>query len=133
MEYINNMELANALYHNPNIKVQKRFFGLKTVVIYTQTNSTVVGRYQEFDNESGRKIQQLLESTIDKLNTIARKLGHPQPVDNGKYCLSMCFSQDHQFVAMQLSQYVDFDYHPVGSIRFAEGEEAEMLLKPFVA
>lgn len=132
MEFINNMEVAEALYHSPCIEVKKTFFGLKKDVLYTQTNSVVKGRYMEYDCSNGRRAEMLLSAPWESLEALARKIGYPEPADNGMYCLSVCFSCDHRFAVLQLSRYYEFDYHPISEIRFAEGDEAEVLLKIFL-
>jgi len=132
MEFINNMELASGLFKNPHIQLKKAFFGLKKNVVYTRTNSVVKGKYMEFDYTNGQKVQMLLDAPWESLEAVVSKMGCPVPAENGMFCLSMCFSQDRRFAAMQLCRYVGFDYVPVHDIRFAEGDEAEALLSPFV-
>lgn len=132
MEFINNMEVAEALYQCPCIEVKKTFFGLKKDVLYTQTNSIVRGMFLEYDCCNGRRVEMLLSSPWESLEAVARKIGYPEPADNGMYCLSLCYSCDHRFVMMQLSRFIEFDYHPISSIRMAEGDEAETLFKTFI-
>ncbi|MCL4102007.1 hypothetical protein SAMN05720766_1084 [Fibrobacter sp. UWH9] len=132
MEFINNMELACGLFKNSHIQVKKAFFGLKKNVIYTLTNSIVRGSYMEYDFTNGKKVAMLLETPWESLEAVLGKVGRPVPADNGMFCLSMCYSQDRKFAAMQLCRYVSFDYVPTCDIRFAEGDEAEILLRPFV-
>lgn len=132
MLYINNMPMACALYKKSCIKVQKALWGLKTKIVYTQTNSPIEGRYLEYGPVNGFKIQHFLETSSENLDECARGMGVLQTTENGRFCLSLCYSKDRLFAAMQLSQYVDFDYCPIGKIRFAEGEEAKTLLRPFV-
>lgn len=132
MEFINNMEVAEALYQCPCIEVKKTFFGLKKDILYTQTNSIVKGTFLEYDCNNGRRVEMLLSTPWESMEAVTRKIGYPQPAENGMYCLSLCYSCDRRFAVLQLSRYYEFDYHPVSKIRFAEGDEAETLLKPFL-
>ncbi len=132
MSFINNVEMAKALFQKSCIKVEKAFFGLKTKVIYTLTNSPLVGDYQEYDSSNGRKAKYLLDLPSSKLKNVLQEESPLTPVPNGMFSLSLCYSKDHRFAAFQLSQYIEFDYHPVSDIRFAEGDEAEALLHAFV-
>lgn len=133
MEYIRNMDLASALYRNPNIKIQKGLFGLRKSVVYVQTNSPVRSLYMEYDSANGLKIKRLLEMSADSSSDCLFDFGDIKKAENGMFSLSVCYSLDKKFAALQLSQYVNFGYHPVGDVRVAEGKEAELLLKPFVA
>lgn len=128
MSFINNVEMAKALFQKSCIKVEKAFFGLQTKVIYTLTNSPVVGDYQEYDTINGRKIKYFLELPSTKLAKELQKGTKIEPAENGVFSLCFCYSKDHQFAAFLLSQYIEFDYCPVSDIRFVQGGEAEALL-----
>ena len=128
MENVKSMELAEALFQKNCIKVEKAFFGLKTKVSYVPTNSPVVGLYLEYDSDVGKQIKQLVSAEWKNLKNEKA----PDDCSNGHYRLAICFSKDRQFVALQLSQYVDFEYHPISEIRFAEGSTAETVLRVFM-
>ena len=61
MENISKMEMASALFSKPYIKTEKKFFGFKTNVTYTKTNSPVVGICLEFSPTEGQKVQTIVE------------------------------------------------------------------------
>jgi len=44
---------------------------------------------------------------------------------NGHFRLEFCLSDDHQFCALQLFRFSDFQYKPVFEPRFYEGKDAE--------
>lgn len=132
MSLTNNEEMAKAIFNKSCIKVKKCFFGLITKVIYTLTDSPVVGAYQEYDASNGEKAKLFLSLPPEMLRSTIQKDGRVKPAENGKFCMSLCYSRDHRFAAFLLSQYINFDYRPVGEIRFAEGDEAETLLEAFV-
>ncbi|MCQ2106923.1 MAG: hypothetical protein MJZ26_14165 [Fibrobacter sp.] len=132
MENIRRMELASVLSKNPSIMTEKRFLGFKTCFTYRPTHSPLVGIYLEYDPINGHRVRQLVASAPDEVDELIQKEGMPHPSCNGNIRLCLCYSRDHHFAAMQLSQYANFDYHPIDEIRVAEGEEAEKLLYPFV-
>ncbi len=132
MENISKMEMANALFNKPYIKTEKKFFGFKTNVTYTKTNSPVVGICLEFSPTEGQKVQAIVEASLESLDATIQREGRPKTSDNGNYRLNLCYSQDREFAALQLQQFSGFEYHTVGEIRFVEGDEAHKLLAVFV-
>lgn len=132
MLYINNMKMADALFKKSCIKVETAFFGLKKKVLYTLTNSPVMSLDLEYDPINGQKVKDLVTLPQDDFLECLKRDGCPKTTDNGHYRLSLCFSQDHQFAALLLSRFFVFEYHAIGEVRFAEGAEAEILLKPFL-
>lgn len=132
MENISKMEMANALFNKPYIKTEKKFFGIKTNVTYTKTNSPVVGICLEFSPTEGQKVQAIVEASLESLDATIQREGRPKTSDNGNYRLNLCYSQDREFAALQLQQFSGFEYHNVGGIRFVEGDEAHKLLAVFV-
>lgn len=132
MENISKMEMASALFQKPYIKVEKAFFGFITKVTYTPTNSPVVGRCLDFSLVDGEKVQRLIAAAPNDVEAILQKDGRPTTFPNGHWRLSICYSQDHKFAALHFSEYVGFEYKAIGETRFAEGDAAEKLLRPFV-
>ena len=132
MENIFKMEMASALFNKPYIKTEKKFFGFKTNVTYTKTNSPVVGICLEFSPTEGQKVQTIVEASLESLDATIQREGRPKTSDNGNYRLNLCYSQDREFAALQLQQFSGFEYHTVGGIRFVEGDEAHKLLAVFV-
>lgn len=132
MENISKMEMANALFNKPYIKTEKKFFGIKTNVTYTKTNSPVVGICLEFSPTEGQKVQTIVGAPSNDLEMTIQREGLPKTSDNGNIRLNLCYSQDHEFAALHLQQFSGFEYHTLGEIRFAEGDEARKLLAVFV-
>jgi hypothetical protein len=132
MENISKMEMANALFNKPYIKTEKKFFGFKTNVTYTKTNSPVVGICLEFSPTEGQKVKEIVEASLESMDATIQREGRPKTSDNGNYRLNLCYSQDREFAALQLQQFSGFEYHNVGGIRFVEGDEAHKLLAVFV-
>ncbi len=132
MENISKMEMANAVFSHVNIKTEKKFFGFKTNVTYTRTNSPVVGICLEFSPTEGQKVQAIVGAPSNDLEATIQRIGHPKTSDNGNFRLNICYSKDCEFAALQLQQFSGFEYHNVGGIRFVEGDEAHKLLAVFV-
>ena len=42
--------------------------------------------------------------------------------------LNICYTEDLQFLAMQMEQFVDYLYKPTTDLVFAEGEDAQQIL-----
>ena len=53
--------MANALFNKPYIKTEKKFFGFKTNVTYTRTNSPVVETCLDYSPTEGQKVQTIVE------------------------------------------------------------------------
>ena len=132
MENISKMEMASALFNKPYIKTEKKFFSFKTNVTYTRTNSPIVGICLEFSPTEGQKVQAIVEASLNALDETIQREGHPKTSDNGNFRLNLCYSQDHEFAALHLQQFSGFEYHTLGEIRFAEGDEARKLLAVLV-
>jgi hypothetical protein len=132
MENISKMEMANALFNKPYIKTDKKFFGFKTNVTYTRTNSPVVGICLDYSPTEGQKVKEIVEAPSNDLEATIQRIGHPKTSDNGNFRLNICYSKDCEFAVLQLQQFSGFEYHNVGGIRFAEGDEAHKLLAVFV-
>ena len=126
------LEMAHALYHNPQISMESSFFGLRKKIIYAKTNSIVEGKCFEFNPAEGEKIQRLMEANANDFGAMLRQEGVPETCENGNYRLSLCFSKDHQFAAFLLQRFVDFEYRNLGEARFIEGDSAEVYLHPFL-
>lgn len=126
------MEMNSALHHNVNLNVKKSFFNLKETLFYSPSHSKIDGEELELDSEAGEKIKELLELPDDAVREISMDMKKISTVENGTYNLSVCYSEDHQFAALQLTKYLCFEYRPVTAVRFMENETAESLLKVLV-
>lgn len=129
MSLTRNMEMAKALFSKDYIKVEKYFFDLRTKVIYTPTNSKVIGCSLEYGASNGEKIKELLELPDETILEEASKMKFLESMDNGMYDLSFCYSKDYKFAALQLSKYMAFEYRAVTAVRFIENDVAEALLR----
>ncbi len=132
MDNINNMKMASAIFQKNCIKVEKKFFGLMTKVTYTPSNSDVVGLCLEYDSTNGERVKKLMAESADEMEEDFQNGKCPVTTENGSMQLSLCYSKDHKFAALQLLQYKNFEYRAISDVRFAEGDEAEKVLHPFL-
>ncbi|MBS7392042.1 MULTISPECIES: hypothetical protein [Hallerella] len=126
----NELAMQNALAKNSNIQISTKFFGLLTKVIYKPTASPISKTYLEYDPAEGALVEQILFAPSTELSALCNhKL---KASENGKFSLYLLASKDHRFAALQLSEYSDFSYAPVGEIRIVEGDDARQILQVFV-
>lgn len=128
MSITNNVEMDSALHHNSRLDVKRTFFNLIETIFYSPSHSKIEGEDLELDAETGEKIKELLELPDDSVYERSMKMNKVSTVENGMYNLSVYYSEDHQFAALQLTKYLSFEYRPVTAIRFLENETAESLL-----
>ncbi len=124
--------MAGLLFKKSCIKTEKAFFGLKTKVIYTPTNSVVIGESLDYDCANGKKVLEFYSAAPNQVELLIKKDGRPETSCNGNTRLFLCYSKDHKFAALQVFMYSNFEYHSAGDAKFYEGIDAEMVLKAFV-
>jgi len=132
MENISKMEMAKALFTKDYIKTEKAFFGFMTKVTYVPTNSPVVGLSLDYLLADGDKVLRLASAAPNELEALLKQIGYPQVSTNGHWRLSVCYSKDRKFVALQVLEFVGFEYKPVDEPRFIEGDDAAKFIGIFV-
>ena len=126
MANIYNLQMAEAVCADSRISVNKSFFGLRTKVVYTPTNSEVEVKSIEYSPETGAQWKRILNQSRSELYRALNGF-HPQPVVNGNYMLEACVSRDGAFAALQLLQYEQLGYEAVSDVVILEGEDAAAL------
>lgn len=124
MANINHLEMAGAFSALPQISIKKSFFGLKTKIFYTTTQSSIQVIQEEYDVTNGKLIENLLLCSPEKLVAEAGKQSIAK-ASIGKMRLDACISEDKQFIAAQLLQFVDLRYVPITDMKVFEGKAAE--------
>ena len=94
--------------------------------------ASAVGICLDYSPTEGEKVKAILEATQSELLAVLKKEGRPEASANGNFRLNLCYSQDREFAALHLQQFSGFEYHTIGEIRFAAGDEAKKLLSVFV-
>ena len=123
MSSIKNLEMAVALSTYEHIEIKKSLFSTKA--IYTPTQSQAKAIILEYTPSEGERVEHLLEMPLDKMAADIQQKGKPAAGANGNFRLELCLSDDHQFCALQLFRFSDFQYKPVFEPRFYEGKDAE--------
>ena len=125
MSSIKNLEMAAALSTYQHIEIKKSLFSTKA--IYTPTQSQAKAIILEYTPSEGERVEHLLEMPLDKMAADIQQKGKPVAGANGNFRLELCLSDDHQFCALQLFRFSDFQYKPVFEPRFYEGKDAEYI------
>lgn len=125
MSSIKNLEMAAAFSTYQHIEIKKSLFSTKA--IYTPTQSQVRSIVLEYTPSEGERMERLLDMPLDKMAADIQEKGKPVAGANGHFRLEFCLSDDHQFCALQLFRFSDFQYKPVFEPRFYEGKDAEYI------
>ncbi len=126
MANIKHLEMAEAFSALPQVEIKKSLFGLKTSITYKSTQSNIQVVQNEYDVNNGKLIEELLLCPPEKLAEEAGKKNITS-AGIGKMRLDVCVSEDKQFIAAQLLQFVDFNYVPITDMKVFEGKAAETL------
>ena len=127
MSSIKNLGMAAALSAYQHIEIKKSLFS--TQAIYTPTQSKVKAIVLEYTPTEGERLARLLDMPLDKMVADIEQKGKPVSGAIGNFRLEFCLSADHQFCALQLSRFSDFQYKPVAEPRFYEGKDVESFTK----
>ena len=124
MSKINHLEMGAEVMGLDEIEVKKGFLGMSVKLIYKPTNSVIKVKENEYTAEDGRKLENILCTEPENVEQAIRDF----PVSSigmGNVKLQGCISTDHQFAAVQLLNFKDFDYKPVGEVHIFTGKAAE--------
>lgn len=128
MAKIKNLGMAEHLLANPHISARKAFFGLVTNYIYNPTGGKIKVVQKNYNPGNGDSIKRMLNLGVDGLKKGLKNKGLPEPIGIGNMQLNICYTQDFNFLAMQMEQFVDYMYKPTTDIVIAEGEDAQQIL-----
>ena len=113
-----------------DIKVKKTFLGMGIKLIYLPTGSTVKVKEKEYSAEDGRKLENILGTEPENVEEAIQKFP-VSSISMGNVKLEACISEDHQFAAVQLLSFKDFDYKPVTEVNVYKGKAAQAIAKLF--
>ena len=130
MSKINHLEMGKEVMSLKDIEVKKTFFGLSTKLIYKPTNSAVKVKEREYSSEDGRKLENILAAEPNNVEMMLQKFP-VSAISMGNMKLQACVSEDHQFVAIQILGFKDFDYKPLTGVKVFEGKAAEAFAQLF--
>lgn len=128
MAKINHLEMGGYVMALEDIQVKKSFMGLSTKLIYKPTNSVIKIKEKEYSVEDGRKLEELLSTSPESMEATINNLS-VSSIGMGNAKLQACLSDDHQFAAVQLLTFKDFDYQPISDVKVYTGKTAEAFTK----
>lgn len=128
MANIKKLGMAKELLANPHISVRKSFFGLATNYIYNPTGAKIKVVQNNYNSSDGEAIKRMLSLGVDGLKKGLKNKGLPEPIGIGNMQFNICYTEDHQFLAMQMEQFVDYLFKPTTDLVTAEGEDARQIL-----
>ena len=131
MTKIKKLEMASVVSNEKDITVTESFFGLCEKAIYTPTGSRVKADTYEYSQNNGERLITLVDSGTEELeNQLGRGvIIRATPV--GHIRAEVCVSDDHQFLALNILRFSNFEYVPVGSPRLFWGHDAEVVSRLF--
>ncbi len=130
MAKINHLDMAPTVLGLDEVTVKKGFLGLSVKLVYNPTNSVIKIKEKEYSAEDGRKLTEILHTEPENVEEAIAKFP-VSAIGMGYVKLQACISDDHQFAAVQLLQFKDFDYKPSTDVHIYQGKAAEAFGKLF--
>lgn len=127
MASINNLEMAETISNNSNIKISKVFLGIGSKATYTPTNSKLNAIINYYSAEDAQAFVKLINAAETEVASLAKKVTPPAKLSISNYRLEACVADDKQFVAIQVLSYADFRNTPICDLKYFEGEAAQAI------
>lgn len=127
MASIKNLEMAETICKNPNIKISKGFFGIGSKATYTPTNSKLNAVINYYSAEDAQAFVKLINAAETEVASLAKKVTPPSKLSISNYRLEACVTDSQQFVAIQVLSYADFRNTPICDLKYYEGEAAQAI------
>lgn len=127
MASINNLEMAETIANNSNIKISKGFLGIGSKATYTPTNSKLNAVINYYNAEDAQAFVKLINAAETEIASLAKKVTPPSKLSISNYRLEACVTDDKQFVAIQVLSYADFRNTPICDVKYFEGEAAQAI------
>jgi hypothetical protein len=124
--------LKETVAQHSNIACKSVCFGLIKILYYQPTNCSLKSIELYFGPKDKDKLLSLFQLQGDALVSFAKKCTHLEEKTNGNLLLEAFVSSDHQFMALQLSQYSTLDYQLLCAPIFVEGNPAELVSNIFL-
>ena len=128
MANIKKMEMAQTIFANENISVEKTFFGLKTKLTYKPTGGAVKAEEYDFTPDMGERMLKIIKTPANKLATAIHDAGKIATTPIGHFHLEACMSEDGLWAAMQMFRFTDFKYQPETEVIYFDGENAQKII-----
>lgn len=127
MASINNLEMAETIANNSNIKISKGFLGIGSKATYTPTNSKLNAVINYYSAEDAQAFVKLINAAETEVASLAKKVTPPSKLSISNYRLEACVTDSQQFVAIQVLSYADFRNTPICDLKYFEGEAAQAI------
>lgn len=127
MANIKCMEMAQALSKDSRINTKKGFLGLSSKLVYMPTGETVKCKVGEYAPDMENRLIHLLCAEGMELRSEVAK-GTIPCVAVGHFRLEVAYTDDLEFLAVQLFRFSNFSYEAITDLRFFEGEEALLVM-----
>lgn len=127
MASINNLEMAETIANNSNIKISKGFLGIGSKATYTPTNSKLNAVINYYSAEDAQAFVKLINAAETEVAILAKKVTPPSKLSISNYRLEACVTDSQQFVAIQVLSYADFRNTPICDVKYFEGEAAQAI------
>lgn len=127
MASIKNLEMAETISNNPNIKISKGFLGIGSKATYTPTNSKLNAVINYYKAEDAQAFVRLINTAETEVVSKAKKMTPPTKLSISNYRLEACVTDDRRLVAIQVLSYADFHNTPICDLKYFEGEAAQAI------
>ncbi len=126
MANITSLQIWDEICTDARLGVSKSLFGLKTTVTYRPTGSKLDANIAGYSPADGAQLKRIIENFHE---STVKDLGNfrPKPVPNGNYQVEVCASQDGEYLAVMMYQFIHLGYEPVTGMHTFEGEKARLL------
>ena len=126
MANITSLQIWDEICTDARLCVSKSLFGLRTTVTYKPTGSKLDANIAGYSPADGAQLKRIIENFHE---STVKDLGNfrPKPVSNGNYQVEVCASQDGEYLAVMLYQFIHLGYEPVTGMHTFEGEKARLL------
>lgn len=127
MASIKNLEMAETISNNPNIKISKGFLGIGSKATYRPTNSKLNAVINYYNADDANAFVKLIKTAEEEVSSHAKKMTPPTKLSISNYRLEACVTDDKQFVAVQVLSYADLRNTPICDLKYFEGEAAQSI------
>ena len=126
MANITSLQIWDEICTDARLGVSKSLFGLRTTVTYRPTGSKLDANIAGYSPADGAQIKRIIENFHE---STVKDLGNfrPKAIPNGNYQVEVCASQDGEYLAVMMYQFIHLGYEPVTGMHTFEGEKARLL------
>lgn len=128
MPKFKNLEISKDLSNDNRISVKNTLFGFFSTAIYVPTGSKIIAKRIEYSQEDGGKLERALNGDAESHLHLFSNIGKLKEAHLGNFLLEICYSADHEFVAMRLFRFSQMIYQPATEVCIFEGGDATKVI-----